>query len=53
MKIYQSGSELISGGHTYKKYRQTGDLISLFSFLESRPERAQMINGHLKQCNNL
>jgi hypothetical protein len=28
-----SGSEVISGGH---KDRQTGDLISLLSFLESR-----------------
>jgi hypothetical protein len=31
-----SGSEVISGGHTD---RQTGDLISLLSFLESRLKR--------------
>jgi hypothetical protein len=32
----QSSSEVISGGHTY---RQTGDLISLLSFLESMIKR--------------
>jgi hypothetical protein len=32
-----SGSKVISGGHTDRQTdRQTGDLISLLSFLESR-----------------
>jgi hypothetical protein len=33
IKIYQAVQKLLVGGH-----RQTGDLISLFSFLESRLE---------------
>jgi hypothetical protein len=35
-----SGSEVISGGHTV---RQTGDLISLLSFLESRLKMYQSV----------
>jgi hypothetical protein len=41
IKILPSGSKVISGGQTDRqtqKDRQTGDLISLLSFLESRLE---------------
>jgi hypothetical protein len=45
MKIYQAVQNLLVGGHTDReKDRQTGDLISLISFIEIRLKTRKLSN---------
>jgi hypothetical protein len=42
MKIYQEVPKLLVGDTDTHTYRQTGDFISLLSFLESRLKRLEL-----------